>query len=82
MHAGKAAHEVVDTARVPAVCGSLRFYNLIPVYTHTSAYVSIRQHTSAVCGSLRFYNLIPVHTHTSAYVNIRQHTRHAMISII
>ncbi len=43
--------------------------------THTSAYVSIRQHSSAYV-STHTISLTKSsdNTHTSAYVNIRQHT--------
>jgi hypothetical protein len=41
-----------------------------PVIAHTSAYVSIRQHTSA----------LPIRQHTSAYVSIRQHTSAYVVS--
>jgi hypothetical protein len=37
---------------------------------HTSAYVSMRQHTSAHCVSA----YVSIRQHTSAYVSIRQHT--------
>jgi hypothetical protein len=40
------------------------------VIDHTSAYVSIRQHTSGLGGKL----LSTIRQHTSAYVSIRQHT--------
>jgi hypothetical protein len=52
-------------------CGE-EFVTLTPlVPLHTSAYVSIRQHTSAQ----EFVTLTPlVPLHTSAYVSIRQHT--------
>jgi hypothetical protein len=42
---------------------------------HTSAYVSIRQHTSAYGPAVRVLRCAASHTeHTSAYVSIRQHT--------
>jgi hypothetical protein len=42
-----------------------------PPHLHTSAYVSIRQHTSAYVGDTPNP---PPHLHTSAYISIRQHT--------
>jgi hypothetical protein len=44
----------------------------IPPHLDTSAYVSIRQHTSA-CVSIRQLTAVRCQ-HTSAYVSIRQHT--------
>jgi hypothetical protein len=40
---------------------------------HTSAYVSIRQHTS-VCSDLELASYVGMRQHTLAYVSIRQHT--------
>jgi hypothetical protein len=45
-----------------------------PASRHTSAYVSIRQHTSAYSGPAAAAERPPASQHTSAYVSIRQHT--------
>jgi hypothetical protein len=52
-------------------------------HLHTSAYVSIRQHTSAYVSSVDAAGTrqcLVQHLHTSAYVSIRQHTS-AYVSI-
>jgi hypothetical protein len=45
-------------------------------YQHTSAYVSIRQHTAASTslGGLQLPAYVSIRQHASAYVSIRQHT--------
>jgi hypothetical protein len=56
--------------------------SLTCIRPHTSAYVSIRQHTSCsrcTC-SLCSLSLTCIRQHTSAYVSIRQHTS-AYVSI-
>ncbi len=70
---------------VPAVkcfvevkAGDQRLVGRAVVFTevqHTSAYVSIRQHTSASCRSFHLGSAyVSIRQHTSAYVSIRQHT--------
>ncbi len=51
-----------------------------PAAEHTSAYVSIRQHTSAYVSIAPAWGAAPAAEHTSAYVSIRQHTS-AYVSI-
>jgi hypothetical protein len=48
---------------------------LVTHLAHTSAYVSIRQHTSAFCRSSHTWRARKsIRQHTSAYVSIRQHS--------
>ncbi len=58
-----------------AMCVS-SYYCVVATRQHTSAYVSIRQHTSAcVCPHTTASSLpVSISQHTSAYVSIRQHT--------
>jgi hypothetical protein len=64
----------------------IRVGPLASVYLHTSAYVSILQHTSGYVHAaplfvqIRVGPLASVYLHTSAYVSIRQHTS-AYVSI-
>ncbi len=58
-------------------------YNKARMHLHTSAYVSIRPHTSAyvwVRDKSVAYDKARMHLHTYAYVSIRQHTS-AYVSI-
>ncbi len=52
----------------------------LQVRLHTSAYVSIRQHTYATLRRLQLAAL-QVRLHTSAYVCIRQHTSAYEVSV-
>jgi hypothetical protein len=71
---------LLDTAHVPAACQALLAPQSSPgtqrEAARSSAYVSIRQHTSAYVSirlQVRNEKLLARH-HTSAYVSMRQHT--------